>query len=55
MFIGKELHEPVDRVPFPNSSNKIRERAVEFLRASETFIIVSALADAVEVRGRPIP
>ena len=28
--------EPVDKVPFPNSSRMIRERSVQFLRANET-------------------
>ena len=29
-------YEPVDKVPFPNSSRIIRERSVQFLKANET-------------------
>jgi len=31
-------YEPVDKVPFPNSSRMIRERSVQFLRANETWL-----------------
>ena len=29
-------YEPVDKVPFPNSSRMIRDRSVQFLKANET-------------------
>lgn len=31
-------YEPVDNVPFPNSSRMIKERSVQFLRANETWL-----------------
>ena len=31
-------YEPVDNVPFPNSSRMIRERSVQFLKANETWL-----------------
>lgn len=33
---GTSDHEPVDKVPFPNSSRMIRDRSVQFLKANET-------------------
>ena len=31
-------YEPVDKVPFPNSSRMISERSVQFLKANETWL-----------------
>lgn len=31
-------YEPVDKVPFPNSSRMIRDRSVLFLKANETWL-----------------
>ena len=34
----RSYYEPVDKVPFPNSSRIISERSVQFLKASETWL-----------------
>lgn len=38
-------YEPVDKVPFPNSSRMINERSVQFLKANETWLRSITKAD----------
>lgn len=37
MLVNEHKHEPAGRVPLPNSSSMIRERAVQLRRESETW------------------
>ena len=59
---GKELYEPVERVPLPNSSRSTRERAVELRRAKDTWLRSIMNADwtfetdsLVDMRVKTIP
>ena len=36
--LDSEIYEPAAAVPFPNSSSRIRERAVEFRSARDTWL-----------------
>jgi len=36
--LDSEIYEPAAAVPFPNSSSRIRDRAVEFRSAKDTWL-----------------